>query len=146
MCCFTGDTDHSIHSCSIFFRYCKNQSNKFLSGLIWIVKKLAWKFESMRYLVTLKMMLSGKLYILLYQCYHESETWGNTVKQQYWKKCHFHKTRMLSSFFRSWFLRTFQIWFSWCFGAGCEQLVHCSLLSFFTSSGIFLPKHDLAKC
>ena len=71
-------------------------------------------------------ILSGKLHNLPYD---ESKTWGSC--------------NLNIQFFRSWILRR---WFHWCFGSGCKERVHYSLLSFFTSSSIFLPSHDFAKC
>ena len=69
------------YSWSIFLCYRKNQSNKFLSGLLCIIKEFPQKFELMRYLVTLKLILFGGLHTLLY---HESETWGSSSIESSW--------------------------------------------------------------
>ena len=75
-----GATPHKRHRLNITFitsytkqtsLYRKNWRNKFLSRLICLVKEFPQKFELMRYLVTLNVILSGELHILLY---HESET------------------------------------------------------------------------
>ena len=87
----------------------------------------------LKILVTLKQILSGKLHTLLYR---NSKTWGSSCIESSTILTKIGRYLCIQ-FFRSWFLSR---WFSWCFGAGYEQLVHYSLLSFLPAATSSFPR------